>query len=161
VETSLHSIYVGGVAKNSIMDVDSLTDLLHRGYTITVAKNEIGHELVNSMKIPKSKITIVDTNDISEIVAFVKSGEIDIALLDSLSIKNYFNRTDKADRKTIKQILKKRPVTVCLLGTMILKNQHKFSDWIDKEFREVIGSDEIARFEKSCLDGYKGIISKV
>ncbi len=131
----LHSITVGGVTKKSIKDVNSLSDLLKSQYKIVVSKGEIGHELINGLKIPNSRVTVIDTDNISKIVSFVRSGDAQIALLDSVSIKNYFSKTADSYLKSLKPIFINRPLEICHMGTMIPIGQKKLSDWIEEESR--------------------------
>lgn len=156
----MHSIIVGGVAKKSINDIHSQSELLRSNYSITVAKNEIGHELVEAIKIPRSRITIIDTNDISKIIGFVKSGETDLVLLDSVSIKNYFRNNAQAATKNIKQIFIRRPLAICHNGIMIPQNQIEFANWLDTEFRLVRDREDITAFENLCLTDYQAEVSK-
>jgi ABC-type amino acid transport substrate-binding protein len=155
----LHSIIVGGVSKSSV-DIHSQSELLGSNYSIVVAKNEIGHELVDAIKIPYSRITVIDTNEISKVISFVKSGEADIVLLDAVSIKNYFKNTSKNDRKNIKQIFVRRPLAICHSGIMIPQNQTDFANWLDTEFRLARDSEEMLIYESQCLLGYEDIVSK-
>lgn len=156
----LHSITVSGVIKSTINDIHSQSDLLTSNYSITVAKNEIGHEFVDAIKIPKSRITVVDGNDISKIISFVKSGDTDIVLIDSVSIKNYFAKTPKSERKNIKEVFKKRPLAICHNGIMILQNQIDLANWLDTVFRDARSNNDAVEYENNCLMDYEEIVSK-
>lgn len=155
----LHSITVAGVAKRIITDIHSQSDLLKSEYSIAVAKNEIGHELVEAIKIRKSRITVIDSFDISKVISSVKAGETDIVLLDSVSIRNYLKTLPKTEIKKINQIFVRRPLAICHNGIMILQNQIEFANWLDTEFRIARENIEIAEYEKKILTEYEDIVS--
>ncbi|AXG71141.1 putative amino-acid ABC transporter-binding protein [Kordia sp. SMS9] len=156
----LHSITVGGVTKKSIKDVNSLTDLLNSNYKIVVSKGEIGHELIDTLDIRNSRITIINTDNISKILSFLRSGDAEIALLDSVSIKNYFTKTADSYLKSLKQIFVNRPLEICHMGTMIPIGQKKLSDWIEGEFRIARNDKKIQLVESEIIENYKELVSK-
>jgi len=156
----LHSIAVSGVAKKSINDLHSQADLVNSNLSIVVSKEEIGHELVEVLKISRNRVTIIDTDDLAKIVSYVEIGLADVALLDGVSIINYFENVAK-NRNFLKPIFRRRPLTICLNGIMLPQNEPELANWLDQQCKKIRKKEHIRYFEEEFLEKYNGVINKL
>jgi len=156
----LHSVTVGGIAKQSLRNIHSQSDLINSDTKIAVCSGEIGHEIATSiLKIPKRRLKITDTAHIAEIAVFVQHGDADVALADSLSCKNYLESTS-ASRPVMKQIFRQNPLDICPNGIMIARGQPRLADWLDSEMRRIRDEPDIQQLEERTLESVRSIIRR-
>ena len=157
----LHSVTVGGVSRASEKQIRSQSDLMASDKKVAVCRGEIGHEFVERIvAIPRKRLLVLDTDKISRVMALVKSGQADIALSDSVSIKNYLDGHND-DCPRLKSLFRARPLAICPNGAMIPRGQSDLGEWLDSEYRKVREEPEIRNIEEALLNEYKGIISQL
>ena len=156
-----HSVKVGGVAKKNLKGLTSLSDLVKSGLKIVVGKNEIGHEIVETTRISKNRLVIIDIEEVAKIVSFVETGQADIGILDSVSIRNFFGKYYTQKYETLKPIFQKSPLHMCLNGIMIPQNEHELANWIEQEVNIQRKVDYIEEMEKDFLEEYDNIIQRL
>jgi len=155
-----HSVKVGGVSRRSLRGITSLSDLINSGLKVVVGRNEVGHEIIQGMGIAKNRLIIIDNEEVAKIVSFVETGHADIAILDSVSIKNFFEKYYKKNGSTLKPIFQKSPLYMCTNGIMIPKDEQEFEKWIEKEVYILRKTNDIKEIEKDFLEEYSSIINR-
>ncbi|QDK80824.1 amino acid ABC transporter substrate-binding protein [Spirosoma sp. KCTC 42546] len=157
----LHTVSVSGIVRKTENRITSQSDLLQYPLTFVVCRGEIGHELLEtSIKISPSKVTVIDTSNIADIVAFVAAKKADIAIADSLSCQHALDARG-AEGPLLKPVLRRRPLYLCQNGIMLPLNQEKLSDWLDKGLKSQLKLPEFQIMENDLLEKYNGIISKI
>lgn len=156
----LHSVKVGGVAKKKLTGIHCLDDLVISNLKILVGKGEIGHELIEDRELPNSRLTVIETADVAEIVSYVESGQSDICILDSVSVKNYFDRIAKRAHGSLKPIFRTNPLFMCLNGIMVARGQSKLSNWLEVNVKKKQKETEVKQIEEDFLNEYHGIVNK-
>jgi hypothetical protein len=157
----LHSVAVGGVALRSYNVVRSQADLSSTSCRVVVCKGEIGHEFAEKvLKIPKSRLTTIDTQVIANICSFVQTGHADIALADSISCQNWLNENSNS-KPAMKPIFRRVPLYICQTGIMLPREQLNLAKWLETKIRICVALPEIIQMESEILDEYHGIIHKL
>ncbi len=155
----LHSVAIAGISNPAFNHIASQADLRNSHARIVVGLGEIGYEIaVLDLKIPKTRLLVVETDDPIRIISMVETGEADIALVDAISCSNYLKR--KTD-SNLKLIFDKNPISICSNGVMIPRNQKKLSKWINKQFHEHRMHPEIIEEENIILKEYENIINQL
>ena len=157
----MHSVSVSGVVRRTEDRITSQTDLLQYPLRFVVCCEEIGHEVLEDhLKIPRARMTIVDTSNIADIIAMVATKVADIAVADSLSCQHGLAARG-AEGPKLKPVLRRRPLYFCPNGLMIARNQEPLADWLEKGLKPLLARDDFQRAEASILEEYHGIISKI
>lgn len=155
----LHSIGVSGIAKKDFPSEISLKELRKRQPKYVVCKNEIGNEIAEEiLKVPKSKIDIIDTNNISSIVSFVKSGYSDIAIADSLSCWRFIKENPESGLKLIEF---KPAIAIYNTGFMVNNYDDLFSNWVEMEIDKIVETDEFVNMESKQIAGFNSVINRI
>lgn len=157
----LHSVAVGGIAKRSQKLIHSQSDLLASNARVVVCRGEIGHEFATHvLGIPNSRLTIIETDDTQKIIAFVQGGQADIAIADSISVKNYLDNAGNT-KPVLKAMFRRTPLSICQNGVMIRRKQKKLANWLDTEMKFALKTKEIQGIETEILTEFRGIIGKL
>jgi ABC-type amino acid transport substrate-binding protein len=157
----MHSVSVSGVVRRQEDRIHSQSDLVDHNLIFVVCREEIGHEyLEDLLKIAKTRIKVLDTSNVADIIQLVASKSADIAIADSLSCQHGLAARG-AEGPKLKPVLRRHPLYLCLNGVMIGRNQKPLGDWLDKGLKKLLAEPEYERAESSILDEYHGIISKL
>lgn len=157
----MHSVSVSGVTRRQEDRIRSQSDLLAQNLTFVVCRDEIGHELLeDQLRVPASKLKILDTSNVADIFDMVASKSADIAIADGLSCAHGLAARG-AEGPKLKPVLRRRPLYLCPNGVMIGKDQKALGDWLDKGLKRLLREPEFAKAEASILEEYSGIISKL
>ncbi len=159
----LHLVTAGGVVRMDETRIATPADLGKDHIRVVVAKGEVGSEIAEQffgMRKKHGRLIEVDVDDISKIVAFVESGNADIALADSISCKRFIEEKQTGNQ-SVKQVFEKFPIFICPNGIMIRKGQQDLRDWLDHEIREARTIPEIMKAEQNLLNKWDGILARL
>ncbi|MBD2705293.1 transporter substrate-binding domain-containing protein [Spirosoma sp. BT702] len=157
-----HSVKIGGVCRKNLTGIKSLSDLTtNQDLKIVVGKNEIGHELIEVLNLPRRRLTIIENEDTEKIISFIEIGQADVAILDSRSVKNFFDNFYTKKGVTLKPIFQINPLLICLNGIMIPQDQHELSYWLENEMKKVRNEESIKQMEIDFLEEFQGIINRI
>jgi hypothetical protein len=106
-------------------------------------------------------LIIIENEDVSKIVSYVEIGQADIAILDSASVKNFFDNHYVRKDGTLKPIFQTNPLHMCLNGIMIPQEQHKLAKWLQAEISTQRLTEGIVSIEKDLLKEYANIIVRL
>lgn len=156
-----HSMAVGGVTLKSNKQIKTPEDLQQGDWTIVVCEGEVGHEYAEKiLRIPKSRLVIVDTLDISDMVAYLISGRAQVALADSVSCKRFLDQSAQS-KPPLKPRFRRHPLMLCQNGFMVKKNQTRLASWLDKELHSLRKDPKICEIEDDVLEEYAGLITRL
>lgn len=157
----MHSVSVSGVVRRSEDRITSQSDLLTLPLKFVVCKEEIGHELLeDQLRVPSSRVMIIDTSNIADIIEMVAAKKADIAIADSLSCQHGLAARG-AEGPRLKPVLRRRPLYLCPNGVMIGRDQEPLANWFEKGLKSLLTRDDFKRAENSILEEFHAVISKI
>jgi ABC-type amino acid transport substrate-binding protein len=156
----LHTVKVGGLILSTQSKIRAVGDLQQSSVRIAVCRGEIGHEWVTTvMRIPKRRLTILDTHDNRELAMLVESGKADIALADFITLSQYLELRETR-QPAMRMVFRRDPITICSNGIAVARGQEDWANWLDQKFREIQCTPEIQKMETQTLKNYKNIIQR-
>lgn len=135
-------------------------DLQKQKVTIAVTKGEIGWDYAMTyLSLEKEffRFTVVEHTRITQMMNLVSTGEVDIALADSLSCAQFVRQSGGA----LCDVFSRRPLHVEENSVMIPKNEIDFKVWLTKGFRSARMLPDVEQHEKAILREYKDILFRV
>lgn len=157
---TLYRVGVGGVMRQGQRKIRRHEDLQKQKVTIAVTKGEIGWDYAMTyLSLEKEffRFTVVEHTRITQMMNLVSTGEVDIALADSLSCAQFVRQSGGA----LCDVFSRRPLHVEENSVMIPKNEIDFKVWLTKGFRSARMLPDVEQHEKAILREYKDILFRV
>ncbi len=131
----------------------TVEDLAKPGLVIAVTAGEVGHSYAQKY-LPKAKLIVMDTPDITRPMLDVIAGRADIGIADSMSVFNFV----EAHKGKVNNVFAERPLF--LYGTgLLLPRDLQWKDFIDQAIDFLEYSTVLARLEKKYKKGASEWIS--
>jgi ABC-type amino acid transport substrate-binding protein len=160
---ALYRIGVGGVVRIDQKKIRKSSDLEQPSLRIAITKGEIGWEYCErylNLEEDFARYTVIEDTQITKMMQLVSSGDVDIAIADSLSCAQYVSQA-KAKGVYLEDIFAFSPLHVEDNCLMIAKDQTEFRTWLSKGFREARLSNEVRKLEERIVAKYPDIVFKV
>jgi ABC-type amino acid transport substrate-binding protein len=123
-------------------------------------KGEIGWKYaVDYLDLDKdfARFTVVEHIDIRHMMQLVATGDVDVAIADSLSCAQYISRSNS----TLRDAFLNCPLQVENNSLMILKSEPTFRDWLNSGLRTIRLDSAIQAEEKQIFTQYEGTVWRV
>jgi ABC-type amino acid transport substrate-binding protein len=146
-------IGLSAVAKAGDNRFKSEADLRKPGLTIAVTAGEIGHSYAQKY-LPGTKLTVLDTPDITRPMLEVLSGHADIGIADSISVSNFV----EAHKGQAVNVFAEHPLFVYGCG-LLLPRDLQWKDFIDQAIDFLEYSKVLDRLEQKYKKGQSEWIS--
>jgi len=151
-----HKLAITGVTKAVGSKVSELDDLYKEDIRIVVTKGEAGWEYITrDLDIPKHRLIVMENSDLTEMMDYVLTGKVDVAICDELSCDEFVNKNPTATC-----VFKEDNLYSCKNCVMLPKNQRKLYDWINKEFAKARRSPQIKAIEDPIIADPRKIIRR-
>ena len=151
-----HCIDITGITRADNPKVRSVDDLAKDDVCIVVTKGEAGWEYVfNDLRIPKYRVIVVETDDITKMMDYVLDGNVDVAICDKVSCYNYSQAHPE-----IQTVFFADHIYTCRNCIMIPKNEPKLREWVQREFTRARRTKEIQDAEQVFLLDPRKLIRK-
>lgn len=129
-------------------------DLQNDGLVVAVTAGEVGHTYAQQY-LPKAKLVVMDTPDITRPMLEVLSGRADVGIADSMSVYNFV----EAHQGKASNLFAERPLY--LFGTgLMLPRDLQWKDFIDQAIDFLEYSKILDRLEKKYKKGTEWISMK-
>ncbi len=152
----LHKVRLTGLAQAKNTKVSNIDDLYNEDVRIVVTKGEAGWEFVtHELKVPRHRLIIVENSNITEMMDYVLSGRVDVAIGDEVSCYDYA----KINKK-VKHLFRDNEIFICKNCIMVPKEDKEFCDWVNQEFRKARNNPKLMAFEESILSDPDKLIRK-
>ncbi len=122
-------------------------DLAKPNLVVAVTAGEVGHSYAQQY-LPKAKLIVMDTPDITRPMLEVLSGRADIGIADSMSVFNFV----EAHKGKVNNIFAERPLYLYGTGLMLPRDL-QWKDFIDQAIDFLEYSKVLASLEKKYKKG--------
>lgn len=122
-------------------------DLTKPGLTVAVTAGEVGHSYAQQY-LPKAKLIVMDTPDITRPMLEVISGRADVGIADSMSVFNFV----QAHKGKVNNVFAARPLYLYGTGLMLPRDL-QWKDFIDQAIDFLEYSKVLAHLEKKYKKG--------
>lgn len=157
---TLYRVGVGGVVKCTQRKIRRHEDLKKPGVTVAVTKGEIGWEYaVNYLALEEqyTRFTVVEHTRITQMMNLVQTGEVDVAIADSLSCAQYIARSGGS----LRDVFLKSPLHVEENSAMIAQNEPELKAWLTAGFKSARGLPKVQQLEQAIGSDYDGVLMRV
>jgi polar amino acid transport system substrate-binding protein len=125
----------------------TVDDLAKSGLVVAVTAGEVGHSYAQK-HLPKAKLIVMDTPDITRPMLEVISGRADIGIADSMSVFNFV----EAHKGKVNNVFAERPLFLYGTGLMLPRDL-QWKDFIDQAINFLEYSKVLERLEKKYKKG--------
>ncbi len=154
--SAFHKIGVGGVSAVDSDKVQSVTDLGNADVRIVVARGEAGWEYaVQELRVPKHRLIVVENASLPELMDYVVTGRVDVAICDDWSCHEGVARNPG-----LKHIFVNDPLYLCKNAIMVPKGDPEFAAWVDEVFSEARLRPDLVAEEVRILAATNGLIRR-
>lgn len=122
-------------------------DLTKPGLVVAVTAGEVGHSYAQQY-LPKAKLIVMDTPDITRPMLEVISGRADVGIADSMSVFNFV----QAHKGKVNNVFAERPLYLYGTGLMLPRDL-QWKDFIDQAIDFLEYSKVLAHLEKKYKKG--------
>lgn len=151
-----HAISICGLTLLSAPEFSDLKALCDSDLVIAVTRGEAGWELVQDMKISRHRLVVIESSDLSALVAQVERGVADIAIVDEVTAVGAVR-----NHPHLKAVMTERPAAVSRNAIMVPKGDVEFANWVDDAFTRARDSNaELVEFERRILSDWSGLIRR-
>lgn len=138
---------LSAVAKSGDTRFKTEADLRKPGLTVAVTAGEVGHSYAQK-HLPKAKLIVLDTPDITRPMLEVLSGRADIGIADSMSVFNFV----AAHKGKVANVFADRPLF--LYGTgLLLPRDLQWKDFLDQTISYLEYSKVLDQLEQKYKKG--------
>jgi hypothetical protein len=120
--------------------------------------SSIEQNKAESKNDPSSRIKVLDTSNISDIIEI---GCIEISRCSNSPSGQRRLAVRGPEAPKLKPVLPRSPLNDCINGVMIGRNQAALGDWLDHGMKKLLATPQSEKTENSILVEYHGIISKL
>jgi polar amino acid transport system substrate-binding protein len=146
---------LGAVVRKNETRFAKESDLQQPGLTVAVTAGEVGHEYSQTY-LPKAKLIVIDTPDITRPMLEVLSGRADIGIADSMSCYNFV----AAHPGDAKQLFADHPLYVYATTVLLPRHDPDWKDFLDQSFAFLDYSGITKRIEAKYKKGSTAWISR-
>jgi len=146
---------LGAVVRKSEARFAAEGDLQRPGLTVAVTAGEVGHEYAQTY-LPKAKLIVIDTPDITRPMLEVLSGRADVGIADSMSCYNFV----AAHPGDAKQLFADHPLYVYATTVLLPRHDPDWKDFWDQSFAFLDYSGITKRIEAKYKQGSTAWISR-
>lgn len=151
-----HKVRLTGLTNSQNTKVSDVNDLYKDDVRIVVTRGEAGWEYVTrELKVPRHRLIIVENSNITEMMDYVLTGRVDVAICDEVSCQEYA----KNNRK-VKHLFKNNEIFICKNCIMVPKDDKEFRDWVNLEFRKSRNVPQLLELEEKILSDPEKLIRK-
>ena len=157
---TLYRVGVGGVVQSGQRKIRRHEDLKKPTVTIAITKGEIGWEYAMqylALEEQYERFTVVEHTHITQMMNLVKSGQVDVAIADSLSCAQYIAGSDTR----LRDVFVKNPLHVEDNSVMIAQNEPELRAWLTTGFKAARSLSRVQQIEKEIGQEYKGVLMRV
>lgn len=151
-----HKLAITGVTRAAESKIHHLDDLYKDDVRIVVTKGEAGWEFVTrDLNIPKHRLIVMENSNLTEMMDYVVTGKVDVAICDELSCHEFVS-----DNPTAACVFKEDNLYLCKNCIMLPKTQPKLREWINAEFPKARNTPRIKALEEPILADPRKIIRR-
>ena len=151
-----YKVGVTGIALKENARVSDVDDLSKDDVRIVVTKGEAGWEYVTrDLRTPRYRLIVVESSDLSEMMAYVLTKRADIAICDEVSCYDFAQLHPE-----VVHLFRENHLYTCKNSIMVRKNEPRLREWLNVEFRKARLVQSIQVIEKSILADPRQVIRK-
>lgn len=151
-----HKLAITGVTKAVGSKVEHLDDLYKEEVRIVVTKGEAGWEFITrDLKLPKHRLIVMENSNLTEMMDYVLTGKVDVAICDELSCDEFVSKNPSATC-----VFKEDNLYLCKNCIMVPKSEPKLREWISREFAQARTSPRIKAIEEPIINDPRKIIRR-
>lgn len=143
-------LFVGlsAVARKGDTRFKTVEDLRQPGITVAVTAGEVGHDYATKF-LPKAKLLVFDTPDITRPMLEVISGRADVGIADSMSCYNFV----KAHPNEVVNLFEREPLYLYGTGLMLPRGDPDWKDFLDQAISFLEYSGILEELERKYKKG--------
>jgi hypothetical protein len=151
-----YKVGVTGIALKENPQVSDVDDLSRDEVRIVVTKGEAGWEYVTrDLRTPRHRLIVVESSDLSEMMAYVLTKRAHIAICDEVSCYDFAQLNPE-----VVHLFRENHLYTCKNSIMVRKNEPRLREWLNVEFRKARLAPSIQVIEKSILADPRQVIRK-
>lgn len=151
-----HTISLNGVCRRGDDRFEAIGDLRNNDADIAAVKGEIGSRSVLDFGVKDTQLTIVETDDVSDVFHLVERGRADIAITDGITCQLYLE--DTGENCGLQFAFRKNPLLRDMCGLMTRKGYPAFDEWLRNEIEASMSTAELKDSEDALLNRFQDVM---
>ncbi|KCZ94427.1 substrate-binding periplasmic protein [Hyphomonas johnsonii] len=154
-----HTLSLNGLCRSGDERLLTMSGIRDHDVRIVTVSGEIGSTAILDFGIDESQLTVMQTDEVSDIFHLVENNAADVAITDGITCKQYLD--DNTTQTNLEFAFRGTPLLVDACGLMTKQAQPRFSEWLKREVEISFSNKDLAAMENALLEQFPGVLNRM